>query len=153
MGATGTIAAGAAAAMLLVQPGFAANLQRSDVIMGERNSAAFVGLRARLPLGGGRPEHPSLRLQLTSFHDYTDAAGTRVRSHRAPGLELGLNVTGKPIYFVGGTELRTPQERLHASGSTKTWLIAGGVVVGLVLVLAAVASAQPTPGPPDGAFD
>ena len=151
MGTTGNIAAAAAAAMLLAQPGFAANLHQDSV--GERHSAAFVGLRARLPLGGGRPEHPSVRLQLTSFHDYTDAAGTSLRRHRAPGLELGLNGTGQPVYFVGGIELRKSRDRLHAKGSTTTWLIAGGVAAALVLVLAAVASAQPTPGPHEGAFD
>jgi hypothetical protein len=43
------------------------------------------------------------------------------------------------------------QPRRRSPGTT-TWLVLGGVVL-LVLVAAAVASASPTPGPSEGAFD
>jgi hypothetical protein len=43
------------------------------------------------------------------------------------------------------------EQRLGVNGST-TWIIVGGVLLAVV-VLAAVASATPTPGPPPGAFN
>jgi hypothetical protein len=141
----------AAAVLLPVQPCLAADDFRDFAVV-ERRSAAFAGVRLRLPLGAANPERPSARLQLTSFHDYRDAGGAMVRSHRAPGIELGLNPSGRISYHIGGTDVAVTRERLRASGGTTTWIIVGGLVVAVV-ILAAVVSAQPTAGPPEGAFD
>jgi hypothetical protein len=120
---------------------------------GERRSSAFAGVRLRLPLGAENPERPSARLQVATFHDYRDASGATVRSHRSQGVELGLSGGRAPALFVGGRNVAATRERLEASGSTRTLLIVGGVVIVAVVVLAAVASAMPTAGPPKGAFD
>ncbi len=140
--------AAAAAAMLPVQPCLAAD----DLGFAERRSGAFAGLRVSVPLGAGNPARPSARLQLTSFHDYTDPRGATLRSIRSPGLELGLDGSGRMAYYIGGEDVAETRRRIEARGSTTTWIIVGGLVL-LVVVLAAVASAQPTPGPRDGDFD
>ena len=150
MGLLRTSATLAAAAMLLAQPCFAASAFHQSGA-GERRSGAFVGLSARLPLGTARPARPSLRLRLANADDPRMSIGARSRSPGGAGLEIGLGRSGSPVYFVGGRELRQAENRHQAKSST-TWLIVGGVVVTL-LVLAAVASAQPTAGPPEGAFD
>lgn len=120
---------------------------------GERRSSGFAGVRLRLPLGAENPERPSARLQVSTFHDYRDATGAMVRSHRSQGIELGLSGGRAPALFVGGQNVAASRERLGASGSTRTLLIVGGVVIVAVVVLAAVVSAMPTPGPGKGAFD
>ena len=150
MGLFRTSAALAAAAMLLAQPCLAASaFDRGGA--GERRSGAFVGLSARLPLGTARPARPSLRLRLAGADAPRSAIGADAPGRGAPGLEIGLGRSGSPVYFIGGQELRQAESARQAKSST-TWLIVGGVAV-LVLVLAAVASAQPTAGPPEGAFD
>lgn len=120
----------------------------------ERRSAGFAGLQVKLPIGTGRSETPSARFQLSMIHQYRGTSGSGIaRTERAPGLELGLDRRGQPSFHAGGQPLRLPEQRLNAKGSTTTWLIVGGVVVLGVVVLAAVAGAQPTPGPGEGAFD
>lgn len=144
----------AVAAMLAVaaQPCLAADDFR-DVGAGERRSSAFAGVRLRLPLGAENPDRPSARLQVATFHDYRDATGAMVRSHRSQGVELGLAGRGGPALFVGGQNVAATRQRLEAKGSTRTLLIVGGVVVVAVVVLAVVASAMPQAGPSEGAFD
>lgn len=142
-----------AAAMLTAQPCLAADAFNTAA-PGERRSAGFAGVQVKLPIGTGRTERPSARLQLGMVHQYRDAGGSGlVRTARSPGLEFGLDRRGHASFLAGGRELRLPEQRLNAKGSTTTWLIVGGVVVLGVIVLAAVAGAQPTPGPGEGAFD
>ena len=145
-------AAFCAAAMLFAQPCLAADAFHASATP-ERRSAGFAGLQVKLPIGTGRAERPSARLQMTMIHDYRGTAGEGVRTARSPGLELGLDTGGRPSFHAGGRELRLERNRLGARGSTTTWLIVGGAVVLGVIVLAAVAGAQPTPGPSEGAFD
>ena len=134
--------AGCAAALLTAQP----------VLAADRQSSAFAGVTVRLPFGGGPERKPTARLRVTSFHDYRDARGATVQSHRPAGLELGLTGLGKPAFYVGGQRLAETDPRLHGKGKT-TWIVVGGVIVLAVVVLASVASAMPTAGPPKGAFD
>lgn len=144
--------AACAAGFLAFQPCLAAEQFRADGA-GQRQSSAFAGVAIRVPLGrtaGSRK--PTARLQLTTFHERRDSRGGSVMSHRPDGVELGLDARGRAAYFVGAQEVRKMDERLHAKGSTK-WILIGGVLVLVVVVAAAFAGAQPTAGPPPGAFD
>lgn len=118
---------------------------------GQRQSSAFAGLTVRVPLGRSGATGPSARLQLTTIHERRDSRGGILSSQRAEGVELGLDRRGRAAYYVGGEDVRKIDERLNAKGKT-TWIVVGGVLL-LVVVLAAVASAMPTAGPPKGAFD
>lgn len=140
-----------AAAMLIAQPSLAAQDYR-DTGASERRSGVFVGLNATIPMGTGNPERPSARMQLTTTHEYRNGAGAVVRGYRPAGLELGLTRAGGTSLHIAGQDLSRTRERLALNGSTTTYLIIGGVVLA-VLVLASVASALPTPGPREGAFD
>jgi hypothetical protein len=135
-------AAACAAALFTAQP----------ILAAERQSAAFAGATVRVPFGGGADRKASARLRVTSFHDYRDVRGAVVQSHRPAGLELGFTGLLKPAVFVGGRPLAQAEPRLHGKGKT-TWIVVGGVVVLAIVVLASVASAMPTAGPPKGAFD
>lgn len=75
-----------------------------------------------------------------------------METYHMPGLELGLTGSRRPTLFVAGQSSAQMRERLKIGGSTGTILLIGGVVL-VVAVLATVASAMPTPGPPPGAFD
>lgn len=145
-----TIAA-AALTLLCAQPCLAAEDMRFTGAAGEKRSGAFAGVTVRMGIGTRLAERPTARLQLTTFHDYRDTRGASTGSYRPRGLELGFD-GGRPTYLVGGRDMRQVRERLNASGSTKTWLLVGGALVLTVVVLAAVAGAQPTPGPDDDAF-
>jgi hypothetical protein len=134
--------------MSCAQPCLAADLHEPGGA--ERRNGAFAGLSLRLPFGGRTA--PSARLQLAPVHEVRDVRGVTGRGFGSAGFELGLGPRGAPAYFVGGREIRRTDERLAAGGSTTTWLIVGGVLVVVVLVAAAVANAQPTAGPPKGAF-
>jgi hypothetical protein len=118
---------------------------------GDRRSGAFAGVSMRLPMGTRERQVPTARLQLTTIHDYRNASGATVRSYRPNGVELGFE-NGRATYLVGGQEVRQIREKLHAKASATTWLLVGGAVVLTLLLLSAVASAQPTPGPQPGAF-
>ncbi|HEX8645120.1 MAG TPA: hypothetical protein VF702_14520 [Allosphingosinicella sp.] len=142
----------AALLALAAQPCLAADDFR-DLGAGERRSSAFAGVRLRLPLGAEDPERPSARLQVATFHDYRNATGAMVRSHRSDGIEIGMARTGAPALFVGGRNVAAERRRLEAKGSTGTTLLIVGGVVLIVVVLAAVASAMPQAGPDEGAFD
>jgi hypothetical protein len=136
-------AAAAAAAMLIGQPCLAADDMR-NMGGGERRSGAFAGLNLRVPVGKGNPEKPSARMQLTTTHEYRNASGEVLRAYRADGLELGLRRTGAASLRIAGQDLRATKERLAMNGSTKTYLIVGGVVL-VVVVLAAVVAAHSVP--------
>lgn len=141
-----------AAAALAAQPCLAAEIVGPDGDV-ERRSAAFAGASLSVPIGGaGRERAPSARLQLGMTHDLRGTNGER-RRLRAGLVELGLGRSGQPAYFVGGRDVDEIGERLNVKGKTTTLLIVGGVLVLGVVILAAVASAQPTPGPHEGTFD
>jgi len=140
-----------AAAMFVAQPCLAAQDYR-ETGASERRSGVFVGLNVRIPMGQGNPESPSARMQLTTTHEDRNGAGAVVGADRPAGLELGLTRTGSTSLHIAGQDLRRTRERLALNGSTTTYLIIGGVVLA-VIVLASVASALPTPGPREGAFD
>ena len=143
-------ATAAAMAVLCAQPCLAADDMRSTGA-GERRSGAFAGMAVRLPMGTRHREAPTARLQLTTFHDYRDSSGATVRSYRPRGVELGFE-RGRATYLVGGQDVLDIEKKLHAKGSTTTWLLVGGALVLTLLVLNAVADAQPTAGPREGAF-
>ncbi|HZF96388.1 MAG TPA: hypothetical protein VEZ20_16115 [Allosphingosinicella sp.] len=138
-------AAAAAAAMLVAQPCFAAGAFQGDGAS-ERRSGAFAGVRLRLPLGEGNPERPSARLQLTTSHEYRNAAGATVRTIRPDGVELGLRERGAVSWRIGGQDIGRRDERLGINGSTKT-LLTIGVIIVAVVVLIPVLTADELPVP------
>jgi hypothetical protein len=127
-------AAAAAATMMISQPCFAAVGLQSDGAS-ERRTAAFAGVRLRLPMGAANPERPSTRLQITTFHDYRDATGATVRSFRADGVELGLRESGGLSWRIGGQDIGRRDERLALSGSAGTILTIALVVVAAVVLI------------------
>jgi hypothetical protein len=140
----------AAALMLSAQPCLAADDFAAPGST-ERRIGGFAGVSLRLPMNGRHSERASARLQLTTTQSYRQS-GMQLRTSYAPGLELGRSSLGQPAFFMGGQPIAAREQRVHMGGTTTTLLIIGGVVLA-VLVLAAVAGAQPTAGPPEGAFD
>jgi hypothetical protein len=138
-------AAAASAAMLIAQPCFAAGELQSDGAT-ERRSGAFAGVRLRLPLGEGNPERASARLQLTTSHEYRNASGATVRSIRPDGIELGLRDRSRLSWRIAGQDMGRQDERLGVSGSTKT-LLTIGVIIVAVVVLIPVLTADELPVP------
>jgi hypothetical protein len=113
---------------------------------------AFAGLRLSTPLGGG--ERPALRARLQVAPSYAmlnAQSGALVGTRPAAGLELGLARSGAPALSIGGRPAPQLRRQLGLHGST-TYIVIGGVVL-LVGLLAVVASAAPTPGPHEGAFE
>jgi hypothetical protein len=141
-------AAALAVLLLAAQPCAAADDLR-DNAPGMRRTAPFAGVSLSLPLSASGKATPSARLQLTPAR----AAGGTFGRPAAPGLELGLAKTGKPALYMGGRPTADLGRRLNMGGKTGTVLIVVGGVVLLVLIAAAVAGAQPTPGPDEDAFD
>jgi hypothetical protein len=127
-------AAAAAAATLIAQPGLAATDVRGDGAA-ERRSGAFAGVRLRVPIGARNQERPSARMQLTTVHDYRTAAGATVRSFRPDGLEFGAGQRGRLAVRIAGQDIGRLEERLPASGSTRTILIVGAVVVAAIVLI------------------
>ena len=142
-------AAAFAVLLLAAQPCAAADVLR-DTDPGQRRTAPFAGLGLSLPLNGPARAKPSARLQFTAARP---AGGSFARAGAAPGLELGLAQSGKPALYLGGRPTADLGRRLNLGGSKGTILIVVGGIVVLVLIAAAVAGAQPTPGPHEGAFD
>ena len=145
--------AAAAAFLLSAQPCLAADDFRSTGAV-ERRSGAFAGLTVRLPIGESGAANPSARLQLATIYESHDRESRLSgRSYRAAGLELGLSNSAEPAIYIGGRNAAEVERKLGVKGSTTTvLLIAGGLLV-TVLLLASLASAAPTPGPREGAFD
>jgi hypothetical protein len=143
-------AAFAAALAAAVQPCLAADDIRIAGFT-EQRMAAFAGATLRVPLGTERAHRPSLRLQLAPSYQQRDPASGAVRSLRPEGVELGL-AAGRPSFFVAGQRPSGIERRMNLGSTETTLLVVGGVAVA-VLILAAVAGAQPTAGPPEGAFD
>ncbi|HEX8482017.1 MAG TPA: hypothetical protein VF650_08960 [Allosphingosinicella sp.] len=142
-------AAALAVLLLAAQPCAAADDLR-DTSAAQRRTAPFAGVGLSLPLGGPAKASPSARLQFTAARP---AGGTFARAGAAPGLELGLAQAGKPTLYIGGRSTAELDRRLNLGGSKGTILVVAGAVVLLVLLAAAVADAQPTPGPDEDAFD
>lgn len=145
----GHAAAALAALLLAAQPCVAAD-DLGGTGAAQPRTAPFVGIGLSLPLSGGANASPSARLQFTPARM---AGGNFARAGAAPGLELGLAKTGKPAFYIGGRPTADLGRRLNMGGKTGTALIVVGGIVVLVLIAAAVAGAQPTAGPPEGAFD
>jgi hypothetical protein len=133
--------------MLIAQPCLAAGEIHSDGAS-ERRSGAFAGVRLRLPLGEGNPERPSARLQLTASHEYRNAAGATLRSTRPDGIELGFRERSRLSWRIGGQDMGRQDERLGVSGSTKTILTIGAIIV-VAVVMIPILTADEIPGPPD----
>lgn len=142
-------AAALAVLLLAAQPCAAADDFRGTNAAQPR-TAPFVGIGLSLSLSGSARARPSARLQFTAARP---AGGNFARAGAAPGIELGLAKTGKPAFYIGGRPTADLGRRLNLGGSKGTILIVVGGIVVLVLIAAAVADAQPTPGPPEGAFD
>ena len=143
-------AAAALAVLLLAAQPCAAAGDLRDNAPGLRRTAPFVGVGLSLPLSRTARAGPSARLQFTPARP---AGGTFARPAAAPGLELGLADTGKPALYLGGRPTADLGRRLNMGGKTGTVLIVVGGLVLLVLLAAAVADAQPKPGPDEGTFD
>jgi hypothetical protein len=151
MSLTKTVGA-AVALSLTAQPAGAAAATITSYTT-ESRTAAFAGVQLRLPIGQGAHARPTARLQLSSAYYTRQQSGSFVQSRKGSVLELGADNGGKPALFINGHQTRDIQQKVNMSGTTKTVLIVGGVLLVAVVVLAAVASASPTPGPHEGAFD
>ena len=143
-------AAALAAFLLAAQPCAAADDLRDRDGPGARRTAPFLGVGVSVPLSRSAKVRPSARFQLTPARP---AGGGFRPGGAAPGLELGLAKGGKPAFYLGGRPAQDIGRQLNMGGKTGTILIVAGGVLLLVLLAAAVAGAQPTAGPPEGAFD
>jgi hypothetical protein len=119
-------AAGAAAAFLIAQPCAAADDFRATGATDVRMTA-FAGMHVRLPLGGA--VRPTARLQFTTGYRISDTSSSASRTFLGEGFEIGLGKKGAPTYFAA--ELH---RWLGMSGTGKTLLIVGGVLVVAVVV-------------------
>jgi hypothetical protein len=137
--------------MLIAQPCFAAQDYR-DGRATETRTGAFAGVRLRLPLDADAPRRPTARLQFTGIHQQRDANGA-TRTSFAEGVQIGATRNGRPALTIAGKNPFETREQHRIGGSTGTTLLIVGGVVLIVFVLAAVAAAQPTPGPHPGDFD
>jgi hypothetical protein len=145
------VAAAAAALAIAAQPCLAADLP-SDGSGTRGRLGAFAGIGVSVPLGGGRKPVPRARLQLGAAYNVYDArSGALLRSGRAAGLELGAAKSGAPNFSIAGQEDAELKRKLGLHGTTG-YVVIGGVVLLVVLVLRAVAQASPKPGPQPGAF-
>jgi hypothetical protein len=112
---------------------------------------AFAGMGVAVPLGPGRRSVPRARLQLgPAYGVYDSRSGGLLGSRRPAGLELGLTRRGAAAFSIAGQGRPELERRLGFKGSTG-YIVAGGVLI-LVVLLAAVANAQPKPGPRPGDF-
>jgi hypothetical protein len=142
-------AASLAALFLAAQPCAAADDFAPASARPQRTSA-FLGAAVSLPLGPVAKARASARLQ---FNPLRAAGDPLAQGRRSPGLELGLGKSGKPALHIAGQPAPELGRRMNLGGTKGTVLIVVGGVVLLVLLAAAVAHAQPTPGPHKGTFD
>lgn len=111
---------------------------------------AFAGASLTLPFGGARHSGPSARLELSPAYALTNPASGETFERRGAGFALGLTRAGKPdLRFAGRSEAELNRS-LGFKGSTG-YIVVGGVLL-LVVLLAAIANAQPKPGPRPGDF-
>jgi hypothetical protein len=142
-------AALAAAASVAAQPCLAASLGPDGGIARGR-IGAFAGASLRLPFGAGPRPVASARLQVSAVAlDYDRRSGGRVERF-GTGLDLGLSRSGRPDLRLAGSAPAEIKRRIGFKGSTG-YIVVGGVVL-VILLLAAVAGAQPKPGPQPGDF-
>jgi len=147
---SGWAAASAAAACVTAQPCLAAGLG-GESGFGPGRAGAYAGASLSLPLGPGRHLAPRARLRLSPISAYHDArSGRLVESPSGAGLEIGLTGEGKADLRIAGARPVEIGRRIGFKGSTG-YVVVGGAVL-LVLLLAAVASASPKPGPRPGDF-
>jgi hypothetical protein len=145
------VAAMLAAGILAAQPGVAADFQ--DFQATHREVSAFAGVNVRLPIGHSQRARPTARLQLTTSHTVRDARTGAAQTFRAGGLEFGAARGGKPSLYLNGQNTDDLQRRLNASGTGKTLLIVGGVVLVLVVVASVLAAPASLLDPCDGPSD
>lgn len=102
----------------------------------QHRMAAFAGASIRVPMGNGVGK-PTARLQLTMIHSYEDRqSASPSRTFRPAGFELGASGKKAPALFLNGQDLAQTKRKLGANGSSKTWLIVGGVLLaGAVAIL------------------
>jgi hypothetical protein len=140
----------AAAASVAGQPCLAASLG-PDGGMARGKVGAFAGASLRLPFGAGRHSAAaSARLQVSSVTLAYDRRSGGLAERFGTGVDLGLNRSGRPDLRLAGSAPAEVKRRIGFKGSTG-YIVVGGVVL-IVLLLAAVASAQPKPGPQPGDF-
>lgn len=144
-------AATIAACSIAVQPCLAADIPGEGAVVRGR-TGAFAGVGVSLPLGTSDRVAPRARLQLgPSFGMYDAQTGALLGSKRPAGLELGASRDGLPALTLAGVGGAQMKRRLGFHGSTG-YIVVGGVLVLVVLLGAAVASASPKPGPRPGDF-
>jgi hypothetical protein len=142
-------AALAAAASVAAQPCLAASLG-PDSGIARGKVGAFAGASLRLPFGAGPRMAASARLRVSTITlDYDRPSGGLVERF-GTGLDLGLSRFGRPDLRLAGSSPAEVRRRIGFKGSTG-YIVVGGVVL-VILLLAAVASAQPKPGPRPGDF-
>ena len=113
------------------------------------HAGAFAGASFTLPFGGGHAR-PTARLELSPAFAVADPVSGETFQRRGAGFSLGLTRAGKPdLRFAGRGEAEVTRS-LGFKGSTG-YIVVGGVLL-LVVLLAAVANAQPKPGPRPGDF-
>jgi hypothetical protein len=141
-------AAALAVAAIAAQPCAAASFG-DEGMAGAGRIGAFAGVALALPVGALGRARPSARLQLSPVYAAYDRSGfARVRP--GGGLALGLEGPGKLGLRLAGSSPAELKRRIGFKGSTG-YIVVGGLLVG-VLLLAAVANAQPKPGPRPGDF-
>ena len=106
----------------------------------ETQTSAFVELNVRMPLGAAARAKPTARLQLTSAFNVRDARTGSMQTFKGHGLEIGAAKSGQPALYLNGRNTTDIKAELGMSGTTKTVLILGGVLVALAVVVAAAAS-------------
>jgi hypothetical protein len=142
-------AALAAAASVAAEPCLAASLG-PDSGIARGKVGAFAGASLRLPFGAGPRMAASARLRVSAVTlDYDRRSGGLVERF-GTGLDLGLSRSGRPDLRLAGSSPAEVKRRIGFKGSTG-YIVVGGVVL-VILLLAAVASAQPKPGPRPGDF-
>jgi hypothetical protein len=140
------LAAGAVAVQPCLAAGIAGEASPVRVATG-----AFAGVKLAMPLGRGRSRPPHLRLEVAPSYALVDArSGAALGTRTEAGLELGLRRDGALDLSIAGRSAADLKPRLGFKGSTG-YIVVGGALL-LVALLAAVASAQPKPGPRPGDF-
>jgi len=137
-----------AACAAAVQPCLAAGADGRMAASG--HVGAFAGASFTLPFGGAGHSGPAARLELSPAFAVTNPASGETFERRGAGFALGLTRAGKPDLRFGGRSQTELKRSLGFKGSTG-YIVVGGVLL-LVVLLAAVASAQPKPGPRPGDF-
>ena len=139
MRGTSYLAGGLAGIALAARPCLAAEDMISDRNGLEVRRDSFAGLNVSMAFGGAKPRQATARLQLTSVTKvWGPYSSGSVQTHRPRGLELGFDKAAAPVFYVGGQDTATLEQKLGVRGRTGTvLLIVGGVALIVLLVVAA----------------